>query len=368
MSLLKNFPLSFSRLVLWSLVASPAFGIAPSAIASTPEAFPRLNTDCSSFTALTNTISPTVPEGKLESTDLPTSACAKDLGEIDRSFAQTSSPEETQEETQEETPAETTPSVKESEGWQIYFQPYATIPVSTYGQVTVKGRTVNYSLGLGQLLEVLQVAVSGRVEAWNGNFGLIVDGYYASLQGTGIKGPRRPEGEATLQSVLTFNQGIYDFAASYHIGEKPVPYNPTQPSSAIFPRISFAPYVGTRLNDINSTIENTLTFPRRERVREATFRQGRTWFEPLVGGRLSVQVSEPITLWVRGDASGFGLAGETDMSWNAIFGLDWWVARQVSLQFAYRFYEINYGNGTGDNAFRFQENFNGPYLAATFRF
>ncbi|MBR8831395.1 MAG: hypothetical protein N5P05_002048 [Chroococcopsis gigantea SAG 12.99] len=350
------------QLFLWVLIA-------PAAIAApyqdrNPGSFPPIKTDCSSFTPLTNTLPPTVPEAKLESSESPTSGCAEDLGEIDRPVAQdTPSPEE---QTPPENVPETETTVKESEGWKIYFQPYATIPVSTYGQNTIRGRTVNYSLGLGQVLQVLQVAVSGRVEAWNGDLGLIVDGYYASLQGTGIKGARRPEVEETLQSVLTFNQGIYDFAVSYHIGEKPVPYGAG--TSANFPRISFAPYVGTRLNDINSTIENTLTFPRRERIRQDSFSKGRTWFEPLVGGRLALQISEPITLWVRGDASGFGLAGETDMSWNAIFGLDWWVHRQVSLQLAYRFYEIDYGNGTGDNAFRFQQNFNGPYLGATFRF
>jgi opacity protein-like surface antigen len=71
-------------------------------------------------------------------------------------------------------------------------------------------------------------------------------------------------------------------------------------------------------------------------------------------------VSDPITLWIRGDASGFGLAGDTDLSWNLLFGVDWWVNRQISLQFAYRFYGIEYKNGSGDNAFGFTENFNGP--------
>jgi len=40
----------------------------------------------------------------------------------------------------------------------------------------------------------------------------------------------------------------------------------------------------------------------------------------------------------------------------------------TSLQLGYRFYEINYKNGTGNNAFGFEQNFNGPFIAATFYF
>ncbi|MBJ7900091.1 MAG: hypothetical protein GC158_09265 [Cyanobacteria bacterium RI_101] len=36
--------------------------------------------------------------------------------------------------------------------WRFTFQPYVTVPVSVYGSATVKGRTVDYRLGLGSLL------------------------------------------------------------------------------------------------------------------------------------------------------------------------------------------------------------------------
>ena len=88
----------------------------------------------------------------------------------------------------------------------------------------------------------------------------------------------------------------------------------------------------------------------------------------MVGGKLGLQISDPITLWVRGDASGFGMAGDTDLSWNLLAGMDWWVNRTISLQLGYRFYEINYKNGSGNNAFGFEQNLNGPYIAATFYF
>jgi len=48
--------------------------------------------------------------------------------------------------------------------------------------------------------------------------------------------------------------------------------------------------------------------------------------------------------------------------------MDWWVNPTISLQLGYHFYEINYKNGTGNNAFGFEQNFNGPFIAATFYF
>ncbi|NCR24436.1 MAG: chromosome partitioning protein ParA [Microcystis aeruginosa L111-01] len=180
--------------------------------------------------------------------------------------------------------------------------------------------------------------------------------------------------EADSETNLQFDQGIYDFAVSYHIGAPLSHELPEKPSNRSFPLIWFQPYAGLRLNSISIDIEQTLTVQLSSplvnfsQTFQQTFSQGRTWFEPLLGGKFGVQVSDPITLWIRGDASGFGLAGDTDLSWNLLFGVDWWVNRQISLQFAYRFYGIEYKNGSGDNAFGFTENFNGPFLAATFHF
>ncbi|MEG3438314.1 hypothetical protein V0288_14385 [Pannus brasiliensis CCIBt3594] len=179
---------------------------------------------------------------------------------------------------------------------------------------------------------------------------------------------------AESETDLQFDQGIYDFAVSYHIGDPMSQELPEKPSNRAFPLIWFQPYAGVRLNSLSINIDQTLTVQLSSTLVNSTqtfqqsFNQGRTWFEPLLGGKFGVQVSDPITLWLRGDASGFGLAGETDFSWNFLFGMDWWVNRKISLQLAYRFYGIEYKNGSGDNAFGFTENFNGPFLAATFHF
>lgn len=179
--------------------------------------------------------------------------------------------------------------------------------------------------------------------------------------------------EATIGASLQFDQGIYDFALSYHIGDLPSHELPKEPSNRNFPLIWFQPIVGVRLNDISIEIDTINRFELSSSLIniqgtvQRKFERGRTWFEPLLGGKFGIQISDPITFWLRGDASGFGLAGETDISWNLLFGLDWWIHQQISLQLGYHFYEIDYKTGN-DNDFRFEENLNGPFVSATFHF
>ena len=476
--------------------------------------------------------------------------------------------------------------------WRFTFQPYVTVPISTYGSATVRGRTVDYQLGLGSLLQSLKATASARVEAWKGNWGFIMDGYYVglgsisnirrettrtptpfntvdyllsrgvntnlgalaeqldqqiqsfkgvkeaktveitakldtltenvavlkenlrqdleslqavaedidnlreewaqkqqrletvttkieylqALQGSGfelepdqkikaaiainsaiaknqdqlqdlqakLENLRNPDNldslrqnlqkiQETLQetqqkvaelrqiqdsdplgqlqtaltekqaqvaqtleqldtiqdsvenreplqannditSKLDFSQGIYDFAISYNFGDTPPVGLPKEPSGQSLPRLWFQPIAGTRLNSLNLTLENKINYSipsslvNLEGTVQNTYQASRLWFEPLLGARLGIQLADPLVLWVRGDYSGFGFAGETNYSWNLLFGMDYWVRESISLQLGYRFYEINYQNGSGSDAFGFSESFNGPFLSASFHF
>lgn len=314
-------------------------------------------------------------QGDSHNLELATSDCAADLMEdsspLDsfKTIGLTSTTteefivQETNPDSETESPSDIpSNSEDESDRWHVKIQPYVTLPINTYGSTTVKGRTANYHLDLIELLNNLTFNINGRFEVWKSNIGFIVDASYVDLNSVQNVSRRR----TTLESSLNFNQGIYDFAFSYHFGA-PAQYSlPAQPSNKPFPLVWFEPIAGVRLNDINSTIEASLDFERIDRTFEKSVSKGRTWLEPMIGGKLGVQVSDYVTFWLRGDVSGFGLAGDTDLSWNIIPGMDWWVSPTISLQFGYRFYQINYGNGSGSNEFRFEENYNGPYLSATF--
>ncbi|WP_019501472.1 outer membrane protein [Pseudanabaena sp. PCC 6802] len=248
----------------------------------------------------------------------------------------------------------------DSNRWHVKFQPYFILPFSTYGTTTIGNRSVDFNLSLGQVLSNLDFAIYGRLETWNNNLGFIVDASYQKLGRVASTSIR----QTTLAASASFSQGIYDFAVSYHFGD-PAQYSlPDKPSNRSFPLYWFEPILGVRLNSLDASIDASLDFGRFDRNFQRTVSSGRTWLEPTIGAKLGVQVSDPVILWLRGDISGFGLAGNPNLSWNVIAGADWWISPTTSLQIAYRFYEINYGN----NDLRFKLGYNGPFIGVTFNF
>lgn len=180
--------------------------------------------------------------------------------------------------------------------------------------------------------------------------------------------------DISSKTDLNFKQGIYDFAISYHFGEIPNYKLSEKPSNRRYPLLWFQPIAGVRLNNLSINIEEninivaTSTLVNFNGSFQNNYSQSKTWLGPMIGAKLGVQMNDAIALWLRGDYAGFGVGGETDYSWNILGGMDWWVGYNTSLQLGYRFYEINYQNGSGNNAFGFQESFNGPFISVTFHF
>jgi hypothetical protein len=258
--------------------------------------------------------------------------------------------------------------IEDSSRWHIKFQPYIPVPLSVYGTTTIGDRSLSFNSGLGGVLDALNFAIYGRFEAWNNNLGFIVDASYQSFGGYANSGRDFKRLQTDLSTSTNFSQGIYDFAISYHIGD-PAQYSlPDKPSNKSFPQVWVEPIIGIRLNTLNTSIDADLDFTFRrqqfDRSFQRTVSRSRTWLEPMVGAKFGVQVSDPVTLWLRGDASGFGLAGTPDLQWNIITGADWWISPTTSLQIGYKFYEINYGND--DQSFEY--GYNGPFLGVTFNF
>lgn len=341
-----------------------------------PNKFASFPTACAILTPLTT--GAIAPAGKEQTEKIvaPTSNCAKNLlptnaptANLPLIVGQNMDDKEYNPEVEEKpTDDATNTNLDESSQWHFKLQPYATIPFTTYGTNIVKGREVDYHLDLSKLLDVLNFVASARFETWKSNFGFILDGFYTSLgDDVGIEFNRLPNGGG-IESSLKYNQGIYDLAFSYHFGD-PAPFSrPDQPSNKSFPQVWFEPIIGARINYLKGTVEDTLiTIANREidlEDREAS----RTWVQAMVGAKFGIQVSDPVTLWLRGDIAGFNWGADTNMSWNIFAGVDWWVSRTISLQFAYRFYGIEYGNGSGNDEFKFEQKLNGPMLSATFHF
>lgn len=105
------------------------------------------------------------------------------------------------------------PSIDE-EAWHFSITPFLFLPVYTTGTSTVAGQDVDIDLNLWDVLKVLNGAISGRAEAWRGDFGLAVEGYFVALgDDTSIGLP----GSAHVDVDVNIRQAYVDLLGGYRV-------------------------------------------------------------------------------------------------------------------------------------------------------
>jgi hypothetical protein len=75
-----------------------------------------------------------------------------------------------------------------SNKWNIEFTPYFWA-AELDGDATLRGRTGPVEVSFSDLLDNLDIAFMGRLEAWNGKWGLFLDGLYMDLGCRGFNPP-----------------------------------------------------------------------------------------------------------------------------------------------------------------------------------
>ena len=93
-----------------------------------------------------------------------------------------------------------------------------------------------------------------------------------------------------------------------------------------------------------------------------TQKDSTTWADPLLAARYRLDLTQRFGLTAYGDIGGFG-AGST-LTWQAIGSLDYRAAEWVVLRAGWRYLAVDKKRGD----FRLDLDFNGPFVAATFRF
>jgi hypothetical protein len=87
-----------------------------------------------------------------------------------------------------------------------------------------------------------------------------------------------------------------------------------------------------------------------------------SWWEPVIGVRVLVQLTEAWTLVGYADIGGFGIG--SDLTFQLLAGVNWQLFKVVSAKAGYRYFYQNYQN----NGFVWDMTASGFYLGAGFRF
>jgi hypothetical protein len=248
--------------------------------------------------------------------------------------------------------------------WDFVVTPYVWLPARSDITSTVAGKSADLELTLKEIVDIFDVfAISGRVEAWKGRFGLIGDAMWIKLniddKTVPLPGPFL---EINIDTV-DMQEAIFDFAAAYRVLQRPLR------QGRALPALYFEPFLGARVVYLKQKIDVTIEpqgpiLP----ARSTTLGDEKTWAELMIGGRLWMQVLDKLSFALRGSVSGFGIGEGSDLQWDFLAGADYRPWQRASFKLGYRVYQIDYMTGSGRDAFGYNTTQHGPYLGVSIYF
>jgi opacity protein-like surface antigen len=91
------------------------------------------------------------------------------------------------------------------------------------------------------------------------------------------------------------------------------------------------------------------------------------WMELAIGARTEWLFTEKWTLITRGDMSGFGIGSGSKLTWSVTSLLDYRFSKHWSVAGGYRYYNMDYTNGSGDSKFGFDGTLKGVMVGVSWR-
>jgi hypothetical protein len=214
-----------------------------------------------------------------------------------------------------------------SDKWEVTVVPYF-MGAAMSGTTTVRGREVDIDVSASDILSNLQFGAMGVVVARKGKWGLGADAIWMAL------------GATVRETNVDFNQGAFAF------------YGLRRLSSAA--DLTF----GLRVN----TLQGKLEF----KTLGEEVSQDKTWVDPLVGLTLRSSREHRVHAQVYTEIGGFG-AG-SDFTWQIFPTVGYRFTDHFSLEAGYRWLDLDYKAGDGNERFAYDVLTQGPVGGLAFRF
>jgi len=240
--------------------------------------------------------------------------------------------------------------------WDVEFTPYFWA-AELDGDATLRGRTGPVDVSFSDLLDNLDIAFMGRVEAWKGEWGLFLDGLYMDL-GAEFSTP-----QGAVSADIDVKMTMLEFGLGYRLLETPIGQDNEQ-------KLSFDLLGGGRYMNLEGEVDVRtggplsglgLTIGR-------TFGRREEWVDPIVGGRLKWGIDDKLAIAVRSDFGGFDIGDGSNLSWNLLAGIDYKLSKNKNLKVGYRIFDIDYDSGSGNKEFGLDAQFRGPIFGLTIKF
>ena len=238
--------------------------------------------------------------------------------------------------------------------WAFTVTPYVWVP-DVEGNATVQGIKTPANWSMSDTLRELDWTTAGRVEAWRDGWGLIFDGLYVRTGGSNNHPVPTISGVDISVELLTL-----DVAGSYRLVDVFVGKGDDDAAGTKYPRLIFEPLAGLRLVYLNQEVKLN---PGPASVQDST-----TYVEPFVGGRVAVDLTEHLSVGVRGDIGGFGVGEASEKTWTLMPGVMWRISNMISLNAAYRITAMDFQQDRGTDTFANDTTLKGPVIGLGIHF
>lgn len=241
--------------------------------------------------------------------------------------------------------ATATPAAADGAGWSHAISPYLWASGMS-GNVAIGTPAgpleADVDVGFGDILENLKF---GGMVAYRGDRGpwtVMADAIYMDLEA------ERSTSVGPVQVAATVNVEQIAFEAD-------VGYRWTERVTA---------FVGLRYNSIDSDLDVVRSGPGPGSRRGAG--ESVQWVDPLIGAIAAIPLSARWSLELRGDVGGFGIGA--DLAWQAMVTARWRATDRIDVTGSFRYLDVDYEDGSGENLFVYDVTTAGPGLGVTFRF
>ena len=277
-------------------------------------------------------------------------------------------------------PAPPTPG---SDEWRFSFTPYLWLPSAdvdvTVPSLTVGKRSIGGEFSVDQpwwdtlsnfSSDFYVLSLSGRFEAWKGDWGGFVDGYWifgkSTVNNNNSTLILRDKVAVTTSSSITdrFGTGQLNFGPQYLLGTTALNDTST---------VDFILYGGGRVNWISNEIDGTLNVTASAAPGAATSQldfnnsDSRVYIEPMIGLKSIWNLGESCVATLRGDVGGFGAVENDNWDCDLEASVGWEVGSGVLLSLGYRARGLWEDAGSGKDI-TMEGWFHGPEVGVTWRF
>lgn len=270
----------------------------------------------------------------------------------------------------------------EEQNWELRLIPYLWAS-SLKADSTVRGSKSSIDMSFSDIFERLDSAFIGYAEVRRKRCFFYINTLYMGLsddvsvsQSFQRKlGPRLPANFPPIRGSIRGDFQIemksmaLEFAGGYRLYEK---IFEDSVADNIKRKLGLDAFAGIRYwlqeTDLDGDIVLRVDPPGRlcfSEKKHVNISEDQQWVDPIIGARIQYDVLKNVSLGLTGDIGGFGLG--SDFTWSAVATASWQFHKNWRLIGGYRYLDVDYESGSGDNKYAFDGSMQGPILGVMFQ-